>query len=154
MSPWSETLERSRSLHLLLLSWRLRNLTLSLTQTVRVEKALEVVLHLLQELLPEMLEIGLARLAATAAATATPPVPTVVPVVTIIRANAHVLTEQRKISQLRDQLMDCAQCTVPTLEKEASDLSLAIGEFYLGGPDLPQSNEDKTRLHRRLTSSS
>ena len=71
---WSLNLERRWSLRLLLvldLHWRLQRLTLALTQAVRVEDAMELGLHLLEELLPKSVEVGCGLSASTTPTPAT-----------------------------------------------------------------------------------
>ena len=71
---WSLDLEQPWSLLLLLVwnqHWRLQGLTLKLPEAVRVENALELGLHLLEELLPEDVEVGCTQPLAATAATAT-----------------------------------------------------------------------------------
>ena len=67
---WSRNLERHHSLHLLLVGNRHCNLTLTLSE-VRIEEVLELGLHLLHELLAELLDVGRSGGVSGSTATAT-----------------------------------------------------------------------------------
>ena len=73
---WSKSLERPWSLQLLQrdLHWRLQGLTL--TDEVRVHEVLELGLHLLQELLTQLLEVGRRLDVAATVGVAAPPTST------------------------------------------------------------------------------